>query len=80
MKCYGRGKYLGDDYEGDNAHIDTGHYYDGLFLVFEDGPGYEGAVLFSVARGKLVAKCPKLFWQFRDKDLLPEFDEHGWVG
>lgn len=71
MKCYSRGKYLGEDYVGEGSHIETGHYYTGLFLVFDNVVGREGAVLFSVNRGKLTAKCSRLVWQFRDKDEIP---------
>lgn len=71
MRCYSRGRYLGEDFEGDCAHIETGHYYTGLFLVFEGTIYGEGAVVFSVCHGKLTAKGPRLYWQFKEKDAIP---------
>lgn len=72
MKVYTRGKYLGDTFNGDLARLDTDHYYTGLFLVFDDGIGYEGCILFSVNHGKVTCQSPKIMWKFHDKDELPQ--------
>lgn len=71
MKRYSKGIWRGEDTQFDEAELKNGGRYTGEFLVFDDGPNYLGSVLFVVYGGRVSAKAMKCYWEFRDKDLVP---------
>lgn len=71
MKAYSRGKWVGEAEQFSSGELREGGRYTGTFIVLEDGPNYLGSVIFSVKGGKIVGKCAKWYWEFRDTDLVP---------
>lgn len=71
MKRYSKGTWRGEDTTFERKELKHGGRYTGDFLVFEDGPNYMGSVLFHVYGGQVTAQCMKYYWEFKDKDLVP---------
>lgn len=71
MKRYSKAIWRGEDTEFDHQELKKGGRYTGDFLVFEDGPNYMGAVLFTVYGGRVSGQCMKFYWEFKDEHLVP---------
>lgn len=70
VKQYTRATYQGEAYFGDWDVLVPGKTYKGTFLVFQDTKWGPGCVLFSVRRGKIIARSEKWYWVFSDKYLV----------
>lgn len=71
MKRYRKGIWRGENTEFEYEELIKGGRYTGQFLVFEDGPNYLGSVLFSVYGGKVSGQAMKNYWEFKEKDIVP---------
>lgn len=71
MKRYSKGIWRGEDTMFEHRELKNGGKYRGEFLVFDDGPNYLGSVLFLVHSGQVSAVSMKYYWEFKDRDLVP---------